>query len=253
MQVPYNWSDHPPIADCSYPWRGVHAGTRAEVHELFHSAQLQHAAARLCQLSALLWQRGLVHGFGGNMALRVSEELVLCTPKLMLKALLGPADLCLVDLQGRQKYGQYQCSSEINCHLAMMLEIGVDCSMLASPPQAMLLLASGQNYRSGIGCEQDMFINHIARAEFALPASQAIAANVALASQESPLVYLQNHALLAGAADAYKAFAMLEYAEYNAGLQLRAQACGIEIRQIDGRAGEQLQKIREQLMPPGTL
>jgi len=249
MQVPYNWSDHPPAANSGYAWRGVQAQSRSEVRELFHSPGLQQAAAQLCQLAGLLWQRGHVNGFGGNLALRVSEDLVLCTPKLMLKALLQPQDLCLVDLQARQKYGKYQCTSEINCHLAMMLEIGVDCSILASPPHAMLLLAAGLNYRSGLGCEQDMFVKEVARAEFALPASHGIAANVALASRRSPLVYLQNHALLAGAGDPSSAYAMLEYVEYNAMLQLKAQACGVEMSQIDSAATLQLQKIREQLLP----
>ena len=51
-----------------------------------------------------LWSRAYVDGNGGNMAIRVGEDLALCTPTLVSKGSLKPEDLCLVDFAANHVY-----------------------------------------------------------------------------------------------------------------------------------------------------
>ena len=67
-----------------------------------------------------LWQRADVDGNGGNMAVRVGEDIAICTPTLVSKGFMKPEDLCLVDFEGNQLCGVKKRTSEILMHLQMM-------------------------------------------------------------------------------------------------------------------------------------
>jgi L-fuculose-phosphate aldolase len=67
-----------------------------------------------------LWQRAYVDGNGGNMAVRVGEDIAICTPTLVSKGFMKPEDMCLVDFEGNQLGGVKKRTSEILMHLQMM-------------------------------------------------------------------------------------------------------------------------------------
>ena len=67
-----------------------------------------------------LWKRAYVDGNGGNMAIRVGEDIAICTPTLVSKGSLKPSDMCLVDFEGNQLCGTKKRTSEILMHLQMM-------------------------------------------------------------------------------------------------------------------------------------
>ncbi len=67
-----------------------------------------------------LWKRAYVDGNGGNMAIRVGEDIAICTPTLVSKGSLKPEDMCLVDFEGNQLCGTKKRTSEILMHLQMM-------------------------------------------------------------------------------------------------------------------------------------
>ena len=57
---------------------------------------------QLCDIGRRLWQRAYVDGNGGNIAIRVGEDIALCTPTLVSKGFMKPEDMCLVDFEGNQ-------------------------------------------------------------------------------------------------------------------------------------------------------
>jgi hypothetical protein len=67
-----------------------------------------------------LWQRAYVDGNGGNIAIRVGDDMALCTPTLVSKGFMKPEDLCLVDFEGNQLLGTKKRTSEILMHLQIM-------------------------------------------------------------------------------------------------------------------------------------
>jgi L-fuculose-phosphate aldolase len=67
-----------------------------------------------------LWQREYVDGNGGNIAIRVGEDIAICTPTLVSKGFMKPEDMCLVDFAGTQLCGVKNRTSEILMHLQIM-------------------------------------------------------------------------------------------------------------------------------------
>ena len=92
----------------------------AELEAFFNSPQMQELKEQICDIGRRLWQRAYVDGNGGNIAIRVADDLALCTPTLVSKGFMKPEDLCLVDLEGNQKAGTKKRTSEILMHLQIM-------------------------------------------------------------------------------------------------------------------------------------
>src|SRR4029077_13195121 len=94
--------------------------SKAEIEALFNSARRQSGKEQLCDIGRRLWQREYVDGNGGNIAVRVGEDLAICTPTLVSKGFMKPEDLCLVDFEGKQLAGPKPRTSEILMHLQIM-------------------------------------------------------------------------------------------------------------------------------------
>lgn len=93
---------------------------KAELEALFNSPYCQNLKEQLCEIGRRLWQRAYVDGNGGNIAIRVGEDIALCTPTLVSKGFMKPEDMCLVDFEGNQLAGTKRRTSEILMHLQIM-------------------------------------------------------------------------------------------------------------------------------------
>jgi len=93
---------------------------KAELEALFNSPYALDLKEQICEMGHRLWKRAYVDGNGGNMAIRVGEDIAICTPTLVSKGSLKPADMCLVDFEGNQLLGTKKRTSEILMHLQMM-------------------------------------------------------------------------------------------------------------------------------------
>ncbi|HTL16045.1 MAG TPA: class II aldolase/adducin family protein [Patescibacteria group bacterium] len=96
------------------------ASSKAELERFFDSPAIQQLKLQICDIGRRLWQRAYVDGNGGNIAIRVGENLALCTPTLVSKGFMKPEDMCLVDLEGNQLAGTKKRTSEILMHLQIM-------------------------------------------------------------------------------------------------------------------------------------
>src|SRR6266702_397644 len=93
---------------------------KSEIDAYFNSPQMQKLKEQICDVGRRLWQRAYVDGNGGNIAIRVGEDIALCTPTLVSKGFMKPEDMCLVDLEGNQLAGVKKRTSEILMHLQIM-------------------------------------------------------------------------------------------------------------------------------------
>jgi L-fuculose-phosphate aldolase len=94
--------------------------SKAELESFFNSAYCRSLKEQLCDIGRRLWQRAYVDGNGGNIAIRVGEDIALCTPTLVSKGFMKPDDMCLVDFEGNQLAGVKKRTSEILMHLQIM-------------------------------------------------------------------------------------------------------------------------------------
>ena len=93
---------------------------KGELEALFNSPYVHSLKMQICEMGRRLWERAYVDGNGGNMAIRVGEDIAICTPTLVSKGSLKPEDICLVDFEGNQLMGTKKRTSEILMHLQMM-------------------------------------------------------------------------------------------------------------------------------------
>jgi L-fuculose-phosphate aldolase len=93
---------------------------KAELEAYFNSPAAHALKEQLCDIGRRLWQREYVDGNGGNIAIRVGEDLAICTPTLVSKGFMKPEDMCLVDFEGNQLAGTKRRTSEILMHLQIM-------------------------------------------------------------------------------------------------------------------------------------
>ena len=93
---------------------------KAELEAFFNSPYGLDLQAQICEIGRRLWQRAYVDGNGGNIAIRVGEDIALCTPTLVSKGFMKPEDMCLVDFEGNQLCGVKKRTSEILMHLQIM-------------------------------------------------------------------------------------------------------------------------------------
>ena len=94
--------------------------SKAELEAFFNSPYAQNLKEQLCDVGRRLWQREYVDGNGGNIAIRVGEDVAICTPTLVSKGFMKPEDMCLVDFEGNQLAGVKRRTSEILMHLQIM-------------------------------------------------------------------------------------------------------------------------------------
>ena len=104
--------------------------SKADLEAFFNSAPLHELKLQLCDIGRRLWQRAYVDGNGGNIAIRVGEDIALCTPTLVSKGFMKPEDMCLVDLEGNGT--------------GTVIMDGFDTNVFITPePGTVLLLAGG--------------------------------------------------------------------------------------------------------------
>jgi L-fuculose-phosphate aldolase len=94
--------------------------SKHDLEAFFNSAPMHELKLKICDIGRRLWQRAYVDGNGGNIAIRVGDDIALCTPTLISKGFMKPEDMCLVNLEGDQLAGTKKRTSEILMHLQIM-------------------------------------------------------------------------------------------------------------------------------------
>src|SRR5260370_1123156 len=79
--------------------------SKADLEAFMNSARLQELKLQICDIGRRLWQRAYVDGNGGNIAIRVGDDIALCTPTLVSKGFMKPHDMFLVGVEGNQLCG----------------------------------------------------------------------------------------------------------------------------------------------------
>ena len=76
------------LPDAEYNWKpGGDPKTAAELEKFFYSHEIKALKERICHIGQRIWNKGYVDGNGGNITVRVGDNIVLCTPTLISKVL----------------------------------------------------------------------------------------------------------------------------------------------------------------------
>ena len=154
-------------------------------------------AQRLSASGRKLWERQYVDGNGGNISVRLGSHYVLCTPTMLSKGDLEPADICLSDLDGNILAGDRTRTSELLLHLEIYkanpkARAVVHCH----PPYATAFAITGSAPPSGLITEYEIFIGPAAVAPYETPGTQAFAETVLPYVMDHNTILLTNHGIV---------------------------------------------------------
>jgi L-fuculose-phosphate aldolase len=167
------------------------------VYDLFHTEAVEELKAQILAAGQKLWQRQYVDGNGGNISVRINDELILCTPTLCSKGDLRAEDLSVVDLQNRHMFGARPHTSEILLHLEIYKAVPEAKAVIhCHPPYATAHAVAGVIPQGNLIPEQEVFIGPVALAPYDTPGTQAFAETVLPFVRKHNTILLANHGIV---------------------------------------------------------
>lgn len=168
----------------------------SELEVFFHSPYAQGLKEQMCEMGRRLWQRAYVDGNGGNMVIRVGEDIALCTPTLVSKGSLKPEDMCLVDFEGNQLCGRKKRTSEILMHLQIMQkQPQAIASCHCHPPYATGFAIAGIVPPTCMIPEYEVFVS-VALAPYRTPGTPEMGKLVAELVDKYNTILMANHGVV---------------------------------------------------------
>lgn len=225
--------------------------SKAELEAFFNSPRLHELKMQLCDIGRRLWQRAYVDGNGGNIAIRVAEDVALCTPTLVSKGFMKPEDMCLVDLEGNQLAGVKKRTSEILMHLQIMKrQPRAVASVHCHPPYATGFAVAGVEPPTCMIPEFEVF-SSVAIAPYRTPGTPEMGKLVADLVDKHNTILMANHGVVTWSHnDVEDAYFKMEILEAYCRTVLVASQLGKPVNTMTSSQLQDLLKIKQSLGIP---
>lgn len=198
-----------------------------------------------------LWQRNYVDGNGGNISVRLGADYVLCTPTLLSKGDLEPADICLCDLQGNILAGDRSRTSELLLHLEIYrANPRARAIVHCHPPYATAFALTGAAPPNGLLPEYEMFIGVAAVAPYETPGTQAFAETILPFVDQHNTILLANHGVVCWADTVTHAEWLIEILDNYCRTYLIAQQVGRPLTSIPADKMAELLALKQRMGLP---
>lgn len=242
----------PSIPDYEFKWTpGTDAKTPAEIEKFFHSPAIHVIKERICDMGRRLWQRDYTDGNGGNITVRVGDNLALCTPTLICKGFMKPEDMCLVDLDGNQLAGTRVRTSEAKTHFGIMKRQPAAKSCVhAHPPHATAFAIANVDIPSCLIPEAEVFLGKIGVAKYQTPGTPANADEVGEVGKIHQAVLMQNHGVICWGKDVEDAYWKMENIDSYCRTVWIAAGLGGGLHRFTGGQAKELIDLRQKLGMP---
>lgn len=193
----------------------------------------------ICDVGRRLWDRGLLGACEGNISARLDSERLLCTPSGACKGTLAPADLLVIDHQGRALDGGSP-SSEIGIHVRAFAR-RADCNAVvhAHPLVAVAMTVAGQRIPDNVLPESGVVLGPVAHLEFAYPGTPAVADGLDPFILDHKTFLLSHHGAMTLGHNLWDACDRMETLERVAKMIYFARSLG-EVRPMPDHAFEKL-------------
>jgi L-fuculose-phosphate aldolase len=220
---------------------------------LFSTPEAEAIKLEICAVGRKLWNRSYVDGNGGNISYRIGPNEVLCTPTLVSKYDLTPADLCLVDLDGVQIAGTKPRTSEIFLHLEIYKAVPeAKAAVHCHPPHATAYAITGRVPPNNIIPEFEVFVGKVAVSPYETPGTAAFAQTVIPYVREHNTVLLSNHGIICWADTVTHAEWYAEVVDTYCWTLMNASMLGVPISQISEKHTTDLLNIKKSLGLPDS-
>jgi L-fuculose-phosphate aldolase len=239
----------PSTPDLEFKWKpGSDPKTPADIEKFFHSPAIEVLKERMCDIGRRLWVREYTDGNGGNITVRVGDNLALCTPTLICKGFMKPADMCLVDLDGKQLAGTRVRTSEAMTHFGIMKRQPAAKSCVhAHPPHATAFAISNVDIPSCLIPEAEVFLGKIGVATYKTPGSKENADEVGEVGKVHQAVLMENHGVICWGKDVEDAYWKMENIDSYCRTVGFAASLGGGLHRFTGAQAKELIAIRNKL------
>jgi L-fuculose-phosphate aldolase len=240
------------VPKASTPAKSVTSrSSKDELETLFNSPQVHELKLQICDIGRRLWQREYVDGNGGNIAIRVAEDIALCTPTLVSKGFMKPEDMCFVDLEGNQLCGQKKRTSEILMHLQIMKrQPRAVASVHCHPPYSTGFAVAGVEPPTCMIPEFEVFAS-VAIAPYRTPGTPEMGQLVADLVDKHNTILMANHGVVAWSHnDVEDAYFKMEILEAYCRTVLVASQLGKPVNTMTPAQLQDLLKIKQSLGIP---
>jgi len=240
----------PILPDYEYHWTpGQDPKTPAEILAFFNSPAIVAIKQRMVDIGKRMWAREYTDGNGGNLTIRVGDNLVLCTPTLVSKGFMTLEQMCLVDMEGTQLAGKYKRTSECMTHLAIMKrQPKAKACCHAHPPHGTAFAVAGVQPPTCMIPEAEVFLGQIGMSEYQTPGSAANAEVVGNAAVDHMAVLMVNHGVITWGKDIEDAYWKMENVEsYCKTVWVASQLKGGNLLTITGSQAKELISLRKTL------
>jgi L-fuculose-phosphate aldolase len=225
--------------------------SKSELEAFYYSPEIQKHKEEICELGRRLWQREYVDGNGGNFAIRVRDDVVLCTPTMVSKGFMKPDDMCLVDLEGNQLFGAKKRTSEALMHLQMMKrQPRAFATVHCHPPYATAFAVAGVEPPTCLLPEFEVFCA-VAIAPYRTPGTPEMGKLVADLVDKYNTILMANHGVVSWSHNSVEeAYWRMEIVEAYCRTILVATQLGKRLETFSPAQMQDLLKIKQSLGYP---
>lgn len=216
-----------------------------------NSLEAEALRAEIITVGRKLWERRYVDGNGGNISVRLGPRYVLCTPTMMSKRDMQPADLCLSDLEGNILAGDRPRTSELLLHLEIykanpQARAVVHCH----PPYATAFAMTGSAPPAGFISEYEFFIGPAAVAPYETPGTKIFAESVLPFVRDHNAILLTNHGIVCWADTVTHAEWLAEVLDTYCKTYIIAQQIGRPLHPIPDEKIQEILELKRRLGLP---
>lgn len=243
-------SSEPILPDYEFRWTpGSDPKTPAEIKAFFHSPAITKLKESMVEIGQRMWNREYTDGNGGNLTIRVGDNLVLCTPTLVSKGFMTVEQMCLVDMEGVQLAGKFKRTSECMTHLAIMKrQPKAKACCHAHPPHGTAFAVAGVQPPTCMIPEAEVFLGQIGMSQYQTPGTPANAKAVGEAAVDHMAVLMVNHGVITWGKDIEDAYWKMENVEsYCKTIWVASQLNGGKLLTITGGQAKELIDLRKTL------
>jgi L-fuculose-phosphate aldolase len=160
-----------------------------------------------------LYRQGLTTTSGGNISLRVSEEVIVITPSATDKGKMRWQEIGIINSEGENLTPHLKPSIESEMHLSIYRTRNINAIVHAHPVFATSFTAMKRKINTGLTAEATAILGDPVMVPYALMGTLDLASVVSEYIERSDILLLENHGILSVGSDLLQAFDKIEVLE----------------------------------------
>jgi L-fuculose-phosphate aldolase len=192
-----------------------------------------------------LYDRGLTTTSGGNISLRVTDDIILITPSATDKGFMKWKEVGIINIRGESLTPDLKLSIETGMHLGIYRkQKSVNAVIHAHPLFASSFTAMKDRIDTSLTAEATAIIGEPVLVPYALMGTNELAELVSDRITESDILLLENHGIVAAGDSLLQAFDRIEVLENAAKMTLITELNGKKSPLSRSRVNEILKIFR---------